>query len=134
MTKLIIRLGINAVALYAAIYLLAGRGINPQFGQWYEIIWLALIFGLINALIRPILTVVSCPLLILTLGLGSLLINTLMFYLAGLIGTQFGVGFTVDGFVPAFLGALIVSVVSFVLSMFFHGELEGRRRKNDWNK
>ena len=119
MTKLIIRLGINAVALYAAIYLLAGRGITPQFDHWYEIIWLALIFGLINALIRPILTVLSCPIIILTLGLGSLLINTLMFYLAGLIGTQFGVGFTVDGFVPAFVGGLIVSVVSFVLSLFF---------------
>jgi len=131
MSKLIIRLGINAVALYAAIYLLAGRGINPQFTNWYEIIWLALIFGLVNAVIRPILTVLSCPIIILTLGLGSLLINTLMFYLAGLIGTQFGVGFTVDGFVPAFLGGLIVSIVSFVLSMFFSSELKGRKRK-DW--
>lgn len=131
MSKLIIRLGINAVALYAAIYLLTGKGITPQFQNWWEIIWLALIFGLINALIRPILTIISCPLIILTLGLGSLLINTLMFYLAGLIGTQFGVGFTVSGFLPAFFGGLIVSVVSFILSMFFHDELKGRKRR-DW--
>jgi putative membrane protein len=131
MSKLIIRLGINAVALYAAIYLLAGKGITPQFQNWWEIIWLALIFGLINALIRPILTVISCPLIILTLGLGALLINTLMFYLAGLIGTQFGVGFTVSGFLPAFYGGLIVSVVSFVLNILFHEELKGRRKK-DW--
>ncbi len=132
MTKLFIRLGINAVGLYAAIYLLRGQGITPQFENWWEIIWLALIFGLINALIRPILTVISCPLIILTLGLGSLLINTLMFYLAGLIGTQFGVGFTVSGFLPAFFGGLIVSVVSFVLSMVFHDELKGRRKQKQW--
>lgn len=131
MTKLIIRLGINAVALYAAIYLLSGNGITPQFQNWWEIIWLALIFGLVNALIRPIVTVVSCPIIVLTLGLGALLINTLMFYLAGVIGTQFGVGFTVSGFVPAFLGGLIVSVVSFFLSLFFHDELKGRKHK-DW--
>ena len=128
MSKLIIRWGINAVALYAAIYLLAGRGINPQFTNWYEIIWLALIFGLVNAVIRPLLTVLSCPMLLLTLGLGSLLINTLMFYLTGLIGTQFGVGFTVDGFWPAFLGGLIVSIVSFVLSLLFNSELKGRKK------
>ncbi len=130
MTKLLIRLGINAVALYAAIYLLNGRGIDPQFQNWWEIIWLALIFGLINAILRPLLTVISCPLIILTLGLGSLLINTLLFYLAGLVGTQFGVGFTVDGFVPAFLGALIVSVVGFILSLFFHDELRGGPRRH----
>jgi putative membrane protein len=127
MKKLLIRLGINAVALYAAIYLLQGQGITPQFEHWWDILWLALIFGLVNALIRPILTVISCPLIIVTLGLGSLLINTLMFYLAGWIGSHGGVGFTVDGFLPAFFGALIVSVVSFVLSLFFHEELKGRR-------
>ncbi|MBI4928132.1 MAG: phage holin family protein [Anaerolineae bacterium] len=124
MNKLLIRLGINAVALYAAIYLLSGNGVTPQFEQWWQILWLALIFGLVNAIIRPIVTLLSCPLLILTLGLGSLLINTLMFFLAGWIGTQFGVGFTVEGFVPAFLGGLIVSVVSFILSLFFKEELK----------
>ncbi|HEY4694170.1 MAG TPA: phage holin family protein, partial [Bellilinea sp.] len=81
---------------------------------------LALIFGLVNAIIRPLLMAVSCPILILTLGLGTLLINTAMFWLAGVIGTQFGVGFTVNGFVGAFLGALVVSVVSFILSLFFN--------------
>ncbi len=127
MTKLIIRLGINAVALYAAIFLLDGRGITPQFEQWYEILWLALIFGLVNALIRPIVTIISCPLIILTLGLMSLIINTAMFVLAGWIGTQFGVGFTVDGFIPAFVGGLIVSVVSYLLSLLFHDELKKGR-------
>jgi putative membrane protein len=112
----LVRLVINAVALYAAVALLAGRGITPQTDNWLSFIWLALIFGLINAILRPILVVVGCPFLILTLGLGSLLINTLLFYLAGLIGQSFGVGFQVDGFWPAFLGALIVSIVSFALN------------------
>jgi len=96
-----------------------GNGIVPQSTNWLSFVWLALIFGLINAILRPLLTVLSCPLIILTLGLGTLLINTLLFYLAGLLGKSFGVGFTVNGFLPAFLGALIVSIVSFVLSLIF---------------
>ncbi|HSV86407.1 MAG TPA: phage holin family protein, partial [Levilinea sp.] len=99
MGRFLVRLLINAVALYAAIALLDGRGITPQTDNWLSFIWLALIFGLINAIIRPILVVVGCPILILTLGLGSLLINTLLFYLAGLIGQSFSVGFMVDGFI-----------------------------------
>jgi len=116
MKNFLIRMVINAIALYVAIAVLNGRGVNPQSGDWISLIWLALIFGVINAILKPILMVVGCPFLILTLGLGTLLINTLLFYLTGLIGTNFGVGFTVDGFWPAFLGALIVSVVSLVLS------------------
>ena len=116
MKKFLIQLAINAVALYAAIVFLDGRGINPQSNNWVSYIWLALIFGLVNSLIKPFLVVIGCPFIILTLGLGVVLINTLMFYLAGLIGSNWGVGFTVDGFIPALLGALIVSVVSMVLS------------------
>jgi len=126
MQKFFVRWFINAVAMYAAIYLLQGHGIIPQTDNWVDFIWLALIFGLINAIIKPILMVASCPLLILSLGLGTLLINTLLFYLAGVIGTQFGVGFTVEGFWPAFLGALIVSVVSIVLSAIFRDERHSR--------
>ena len=118
--RFIIRLLINAVGLYAAVYLLGGTYIFPESTNWISFLWLALIFGLVNAIIRPVLIAVSCPILILTLGLGTLLINTAMFWLAGVIGTQFGVGFTVNGFVGAFLGALVVSVVSFILSLFFN--------------
>jgi putative membrane protein len=127
MTKLLIRLGINAIAVYAAIFLLNGRGINAEASGWLYYIVLGLIFGLVNAILRPFLVFLSCPLIILTLGLGSLLINTLMFYLSGLIGQYFGFGFSVDGFWPAFFGSLIVSVVSFILGMLFHDELKGRR-------
>lgn len=124
MRKFLIRLIINAVALYVAVALMRSHGITPTSQNWYDYLWLALIFGVINAVIKPLLVVASCPLLILTLGLGTLLINTLLFFLAGWIGTQFGVGFTVDGFLPAFLGALIVSVISWILNAIFRDEMK----------
>jgi putative membrane protein len=123
MKKFLLRLFINAIALYGAIALLNGRGITPQSENWISLLWLALIFGIINAILRPILVIVGCPIIVLTLGLGSLLINTLLFYLAGAIGSSFGVGFTVSGFWPAFFGALIVSVISFILNMLLKDEL-----------
>jgi len=129
MKKALVRLAINAVALYAAIAILNGKGITPQSENWVSLVWLALIFGLINAVLKPVLTVVGCPILILTLGLGALLINTLLFYLAGLVGTQFGVGFTVDGFWPAFLGSVIVSLVSFTLNIFIKDDRDDDRRR-----
>lgn len=129
MKKALVSLAINAVALYAAIAILNGNGITPQSENWVSLIWLALIFGVVNAVLKPVLTVVGCPILILTLGLGALLINTLLFYLAGLIGTNFGVGFTVDGFWPAFFGSIIVSVVSFFLNVFLKDDRSDDRRR-----
>jgi putative membrane protein len=129
MKKLLIRLAINTAALYVAVAIMQGHGITPQSENWLNFVWLALIFGLVNAIIRPILIVMSCPLLVLTLGLGTLIINTLMFILSGWIGTQFEVGFQVDNFLAAFLGALIVSVVSFILTGLFKGDLDKKKRK-----
>ncbi|MBI4771413.1 MAG: phage holin family protein, partial [Chloroflexi bacterium] len=122
MQRLILRWIINAIALWVAIRFVPG--IHMQ-ASWLAILGLAFIFGLVNALLRPLLKLLTCPLLILTLGLGTLLINTLLFWLSGLIGNQFGIGFTVDGFWPAFLGALVVSVVSVVLTLLVKDELEG---------
>ncbi len=128
MNKFIIRWIINAVGLYAALALVPGIEMQSQGSEkWVALIVLALIFGLLNAVLRPLVVFLTCPLIILTLGLGTLLINTLMFYLTGQIGASFGWGFTVDGFVPAFLGALVVSVVSFVLSMVLRDELKGKK-------
>lgn len=118
MKKFIIRLIINAIALYAAISIVPG--IHAQNTNWVSILVIAFIFGLVNAIVRPILTVLTCPLIVLTLGLGTLLINTLMFYITGTIGAGIGFGFSVDGFWPAFLGALVVTIVSIFLSMIFH--------------
>ena len=105
MSRLILRWVINAVAIWAAISLLQGRGIDVQQGGWAPILVLAVIFGLLNALVRPVIELLTCPLIILTLGLGTLLINTLLFWLTGVIGAQFNLGFTVDGFWPAFWAA-----------------------------
>ena len=127
MSKFILRWLINAIALTAAVYFV--DGIHLQTNSWLAIAVLAFIFGLVNALLRPLLKLLTCPLIILTLGLFTLLINTFLFYITGLIGEKFGYGFTVDGFGPAFWGALIVSIVSILLSLFLKDELKGRRRK-----
>ncbi len=125
MTKLILRWAINAVALWVAITIVPGIHAT---GGWLALLGLALIFGFVNALFRPLLKFLTCPLIILTLGLFTLLINTLLFWLSGLIGQYFGVGFTVDGFWPAFFGGLVVSLVSMVLTLLVKDDLEGRRR------
>jgi putative membrane protein len=115
MRRFLIRLVINAVALAAAIFILQPH-IAIVGNPVLTIIILALIFGVINAIIKPILSLLSCGLIILTLGLATLIINTLMFLLTGWIGKQFGYGFTVENFWYALLGAIIVSIVSFILS------------------
>lgn len=117
MNRFILRWLINAVALYAAVAIVPG--ITVQSTNWLSFIWLALIFGLLNALLRPLLKLLTCPLIILTLGVFTLVINTFLFWLAGVVGANFGVGFTVAGFWPAFLGGLVVSVVSVVLTVIF---------------
>ena len=124
MTKFILRWAINAAALFAAVYLVPGVTLQ---GAWVNIIWLALIFGLINAFLRPLLKMLTCPLIALTLGLFTLLINTFLFWLSSVVGQAFGIGFTVSGFWPAFLGGLVVTVVSVVMSLILKDELKGRR-------
>ena len=119
MIRFIGRFVINALALAVAVFVLQPH-ISVEGNPWVSILVLALIFGLVNAIIKPVLILFSCPLLILTLGLGTILINTLLFLLTGWIGTQFGFGFSVENFWWALLGAVIVSVVSFILSRFLH--------------
>src|SRR3990172_4075072 len=125
MYRFLIRWGINAVALYAAIAVV--EGIVPQSDNWISYLWLALIFGVVNAFLGPVLKILTCPLILLTLGVFTLLVNTFLFYLAGYIGTQFGVGFTVDSFWSACLGSLVVSVVSIVLGVFFRDDRKRSR-------
>jgi len=123
MTKFILRWAINALALFLAVYLIPGVSLS---GGWVSLIWLALIFGLINAFLRPLLKLLTCPLIALTLGLFTLLINTFLFWLTSQVGQAFGIGFTVDGFWPAFLGGLVVSFVSVVMSLILKDELKKR--------
>jgi len=122
--KFVIQLLINAVAFFVAITLLRGHGIEAQGGNvWVNYLVLGLIFSVINALLRPLLIALGCPVIILTLGLGILLINTLLFYLTGVIGKSLGAGFVVSGFLPAFLGGLVVSLVGMVLNVALRSEM-----------
>lgn len=128
MTRFFLSWLINAVALYAAVALLNGNGITPIDTNWLSFVWLALIFGLLNTFLRPLLSFITCLFNILTLGLFTLVINTFLFWLTGVIGANFHIGFLVDGIWPAFLGALIVSIVSMVLNMLLSDEMKKDRR------
>ena len=126
MTKFILRLCINAIALYLAALLLPGIALN---GEPVSILWLALIFGLVNALVRPLISILTCPLIILTLGLFTVVINTFLFWLTSVIGQSFGIMLSISDPVwwNAFLCGLVVSVVSVVLTLILKDELKGRK-------
>ena len=124
MIKFFFRWVINAVALYAAVWIVPGI---EYLGSWTGILTLALIMGLLNALVRPLLKFLTCPLIILTLGLFTLVINTVMLLLTSSIGQSFGIPLTVDGFWSALLGSLVISIVSIIMSIIFRDELKGKR-------
>jgi putative membrane protein len=113
MRNLFIRWLINALALGAAAMLLPGIYFE---GGWALVVT-ALIFGLVNALIRPLVKLLTCPLIILTLGLFTLVVNAGMLLLTSYLAELIGFGFGVAGFWPAFWGGLIISIVSAVLSL-----------------
>jgi putative membrane protein len=121
MNKFILRWLINVAGIFAAIWIVPGIGFE---NDWTGVIWLALIMGLLNALVRPLLKLLTCPLIVLTLGLFTLLINTFIFWLTTRIGQNFGIGIAVDGFWSAFLGGLVVSVVSVIMTMILRDELK----------
>jgi putative membrane protein len=119
--KLLIRWVIVSLALFAAAWLVPG--ITVEGSGWVVYAVMAVILGLVNAIVRPLLKILTCPLIILTLGLFTLVINGVTLWLASAIAQSwFGVGFKVDGFWPAFLGALIVSIVTVVLSALVREE------------
>jgi putative membrane protein len=114
MGKLLVRWFIAAVALLAAAWLVPG--IRVEGSAWKAYALMAVVLGLVNAVIRPLLKLLTCPLIILTLGLFVLVINAASLLIAARIAAALGIGFHVDGFVPALFGSLIVSVVTVVLS------------------
>lgn len=125
MFSFLIRWVVTAVAVLVAAFLLPG----VDFHENYLSLWvMALVLGVLNAILRPILLITTLPLNILTLGLLTLVINALLFWLAGSIAP----GFTIEGFWSAFFGALIVSVVSFILNSFLvkKGHVEVYRGKS----
>lgn len=111
--NLLLRLLVNAAALWCAARFIDGISYT---GSWPGLLGLALVFGVVNALIRPVLSFFSFPIQILTLGLFTLVLNALMLLLTAFLSRHFDIRFAVDGFGAAFLGAIVVSVVSIILS------------------
>lgn len=111
----LIRLLVNAAALWVATRIVPG--VSYQ-GEVLPFLGVALVFGVVNAIIRPITKVLTFPIIILTLGIFIFVINGLMLWLTGSLSTSLGLGFHVTGFWAAFWGALVVSIVSTMLSMF----------------
>lgn len=111
MTRLILKWVLNSFALYFVMKIIPGIRID----RFQDLLVAALVIGLLNAFLRPIIILLTLPVTMLTLGLFTLVINGLMFYLAAyLVG-----GFHVTGFGAAFLAALLFSLFSFILNMVF---------------
>jgi putative membrane protein len=114
----LIRLVVNAIALFVVANVVPGIHVSGLTGALIA----ALILGIVNAVLRPTLVIVSLPLEVLTLGLFTLVINALLFWLVGALH----VGLYVDGFWPAFWGAIVMTIVSWLLSLLTRG-FERRR-------
>jgi putative membrane protein len=111
----LVRLVATAAALWLAVQLVPGI---VWTGSPLGLLGVALVFGVLNALVRPLLALLSCPLIVLTLGLFLLVLNAVMLLLTAAVSNSLGLGFRVEGFVPAFIGALVVAITSAVLSVF----------------
>ena len=125
--RFIAHLLINAAALYAATRFVSGISFD---GDWRLLFAVALIFGALNVIVRPILKILTFPFLIITLGLFIFVLNAFMLWLTSVVSDALGLGFHVAGFRAAFFGALVVTVVSFVLSLVVGKDKERHPRRN----
>ncbi len=114
MKRFLLRWFINCISLLLVVHIVSGISIS----SWLTAITAALVLGLLNAFVRPVLIVLALPVNILTLGLFTLIINGFMFYLAALLVH----GFVIAGYWYAFLGALVFSIISFLLSLLICSE------------
>jgi putative membrane protein len=117
----IVRILITMAALWAAAHWVSGISAT---GSWMALLGVALVFGVVNALVRPFVTLLSLPFVIVTLGFFFLVINALMLMLTSALSNTLGLGFHVAGFGPAFWGSIVISLVSWLLAMILP---DGRR-------
>ena len=122
MRSLLLHWLMNAAALWLTAWLVPGLDFR---GTVVELLLVAAVFGVVNSLVRPILTILTCPLIVITLGLFTLVINALMLLLTGALSERWGLGFTVSGFWAAFWGGLVVGLVSVVISLLLPGGKKG---------
>jgi putative membrane protein len=121
MIRFIIRLVVNAVAIWAAVQLVPGLN---YVGSTTSLLIVALVFGVVNALVRPLLLLLTCPFIILTLGLFVLVVNTIMLSLTVWLSSVWDLGLTSTGFWATFLGALVISIVSSVINLLIKDDNE----------
>jgi putative membrane protein len=112
--KFVMRIVVTAIALWAATRLVSGITYH---GNWLGLAGVALVFGVLNSFVRPVLTFLAFPLLIVTLGLFTLVLNAVMLMLTSALSSKLGIDFHVAGFWAAFWGAIVVSIVSFLISV-----------------
>jgi len=114
----IVQLLITAASLFVAVYVVPGLdfAFEPELA-WLKFLVVALIFGLVNTFVRPILLIFTLPITIMTLGLFLIVINALMLLLTGAISNELALGLTVADFIAALLGAIVISIVGLLLSL-----------------
>jgi putative membrane protein len=122
--RFVLRVLVNAAALWVATRLVPGVSYD---GGWLPFMGVAVVFGAINATIRPLAKILTFPLIIVTLGLFALVVNGLMLWLTSSLSDALGLGFHVGGFWAAFFGALVVSIVSTMLWAFAREGSDRRR-------
>ena len=113
MTYLILRIMINALSIAVAVKVIAGITFT---GEWWKMIIIGAFFGIVNSFLKPLITLFTFPLILVTLGLFTLIVNTLMLIITVQLSEPFQLGLQIQGFWPAFKGALIISIVSMLLS------------------
>jgi putative membrane protein len=125
---LVVRVIVIAVALWVATLIVPGIDVDATTTSTGigTLLAVALIFGIVNAVLKPIIKVVGCAFYVLTLGLIGLVVNALLFLLVGAIADSLRLPFSVDGFGAAFLGAIVVGVVAFVLHFLIPDRIDQR--------
>jgi len=127
--RFIVRLLVNAAALAIATWILKGISITASSttSKIITLLIVALIFGVLNAIVKPLFALFTAPLILLTLGLFLVVINACMLLLTSWLAGLFNLDWNVDGFWTAVLGAIIISIVSFLLNVFLPDGDDSRR-------
>ncbi len=116
MKRIVVRLAITAAAIYVATRFVDGIHFT---GGLAAMVGVALVFTVVNALLKPIITLLTCPLIILTLGFFTLVINGIMLLITASLSESLGLHFAVDTLVAAFWGGLVIGICSMILTIFF---------------
>ncbi|MFV2017897.1 phage holin family protein [Micromonospora sp. LOL_023] len=124
----VIRLAVTAVALWITTLIVPGIDVagDTATNNVLTIVVVALIFGLVNAVLKPVIKVVGCVFYLLTLGLFALVVNALLFLLTDWLAQQLDLPFSIDGFWPAFWGAIVLAVVSWLISLVIPDKYDKR--------